>query len=104
MLEWIFYGNFYSVKEDIEITNQFYKKLEIIGLNNEEMYKIMNMKPINFSPNIEEECDIICTESPSKIYITGFYYFYPKNKKKEISHIVIDGFFTLAHLMMDHPD
>jgi len=94
MSSWIFTGQTYFKKQHKTIVDDFLFKLEENGLSDKEMYNFMNCEPINYSKEFEETIDLICTESPTKIYATGFYFLNKPREPKNLIKIIIDGFFS----------
>jgi len=86
MSQWFFHGEIFYDKNYNTIVEKFLEKFKRIGLNDNEIEKMLDDVSI-FENGIP---DLICTRAPSKIYVDGFYFI----DTKETIQIILSGIFN----------
>ena len=95
MSKWFFSGEIFNEdkKEYNDICKDFLRKIQKEGIDDKQIYDLLDGKDMKIYNNCDEINDTICTESYTKIYVDGFYYLSFNEKSKEV-RLIISGIFV----------
>ena len=91
MSNWFFHGEINYNSQFEKESTLFASKLEKIGLNDVEIYNLINNIPLKIFKNHYEICDLICKRNKSIVYVDGFYFI---NNNEHTIKFIISGQFT----------